>query len=96
MRSVGKLRRLVATKKAKLESIAREGTMLFPKNKLTTKKLNQPNNKTQHLLLSISQQELGYEVNSMLLQHDFLKTYQSQNQHLFLVLRYDFLKSTEI
>lgn len=71
--------------------------MLFPKNKQKKNSTNQPNKKTQqHLLLSVSQQELGCEVNPMLLQHDFLKTYQSQNQHPFLVLHCDFLKSTEI
>lgn len=32
----------------------------------------------------------------MLLQHAFLKTYQSHNQQPFLVLHYDFLKSIEI
>lgn len=74
--------------------------MLFPKNKLTknnTKRTQLTNRtKKQHLLLSVSQQELGCEVNSMLLQHAFLKTYQSHNQQPFMVLHNDFLKSIEI
>ena len=55
--------------------------MLFPKNKLTknNSKKTQPNKKTTVCSLFLNKNQA---TRSTQLQHDFLKTYQSQNQHV--------------